>query len=228
MRALSRREDPLLASRPFDADRDGFVLGEGAGIFVLETEDHARRRKARVHAKLLGYGASADAHHVTSPHPEGRGAKIAMRAALADARLNADEVGYINAHGTSTPANDIIESAAIREVFGNRIAVSSTKGVTGHLLGAGAAIEAAYAALSLEHGLIPPTANLTHPDPKMDVDLVRQSAREQQFRFALSNSVGFGGQNASLLFAAWRRKSLGTRANRPSRKDGTCLMPTGC
>ena len=202
MRALSRREDPLLASRPFDANRDGFVLGEGAGIFVLETEEHARRRNARVHAKVLGYGTSADAHHVTSPHPEGRGAKIAMRMALADAGLNADQVGYINAHGTSTPANDIIESAAIREVFGNRVAVSSTKGVTGHLLGAGAAIEAAYAALSLEHGVIPPTANLMNPDPRMDIDLVRQNAREQRLHFALSNSFGFGGQNVSLLFAA--------------------------
>jgi 3-oxoacyl-[acyl-carrier-protein] synthase II len=202
MRALSRRTDAETASRPFDAARDGFVLGEGAGMFVLETEDHARARGARVRARVVGYGASADAHHVTSPHPEGLGAKLAMKAALADAGLSADEVAYINAHGTSTPANDIIESAAIRELFGSRVAVSSTKGVTGHLLGAAGAIEAAYTVLALEQSLIPPTANLTNPDPRIDVDLVYQSAREQRLHFALSNSFGFGGQNVSLLLAA--------------------------
>jgi 3-oxoacyl-[acyl-carrier-protein] synthase II len=202
MRALSRRVDAQTASRPFDAERDGFVLGEGAGIFVMESEDHAKSRGAHVRAKVIGYGASADAHHMTAPHPEGRGASLAMKAALRDAGLNGAEVDYINAHGTSTLANDIIEAAAIRELFGNKVAVSSTKGVTGHLLGAAGAIEAAYTVLALEQGIIPPTANLTNPDPKIDVDLVYQSARERRLRFALSNSFGFGGQNASLLLAA--------------------------
>jgi 3-oxoacyl-[acyl-carrier-protein] synthase II len=202
MRALSRRSEAETASRPFDAERDGFVLGEGAGIFVMETEEHARARGARIHARVVGYGASADAHHVTLPHPEGRGAKLAMKAALTDGGVNPDEVAYINAHGTSTPANDIIESAAIRELFGSRIAVSSTKGVTGHLLGAAGAIEAAYTALALERAVIPPTANLVNPDPKVDVDLVYHSAREQKIGLALSNSFGFGGQNVSLLIAA--------------------------
>jgi 3-oxoacyl-[acyl-carrier-protein] synthase II len=202
MRALSRRSEAETASRPFDAERDGFVLGEGAGMFVLETEEHARARGVRVHAKVLGYGSSADAHHVTMPHPEGRGAKLAMQAALADGGLSADDVGYINAHGTSTPANDVIESAAICELFGNNTLVSSTKGVTGHLLGAAGAIEAVYTALALEHAVIPPTANLTSPDPKIHADLVYQSARKKQLDFALSNSFGFGGQNVSLLIAA--------------------------
>ena len=202
MRALSRCADAQTASRPFDAERDGFVLGEGAGVFVMEREEHARSRGAEIHARIVGYGASADAHHVTSPHPQGLGAKLAMRAALCDAGVHADEVGYINAHGTSTPANDIIESAAIRELFGRSVAVSSTKGVTGHLLGAAGAIEAAYTILALEHAVVPPTANLRNPDPRIEVNLVYRSAREQAMRFALSNSFGFGGQNVSLLIAS--------------------------
>ena len=202
MKALSRRPDPEVASRPFDVGRDGFVLGEGAGVLVMESEEHARARGAEIRGRLLGYGASADAHHVTSPDPLGRGARLAMRAALADAGVRPDEVGYINAHGTSTPMNDRAESAVIAELFPSRPAVSSTKGVTGHLLGAAGAIEAGYALLALRNGLIPPTANLTNPDPAIDVDLVRDGARESPLRYAISNSFGFGGQNTSLLFAA--------------------------
>lgn len=202
MRALSRRTDPLTASRPFDAERDGFVLGEGAGVFVLESEQHARSRGARVRARLVGYGASADAHHVTSPDPLGRGALIAMRAALADAGVTPADVGHVNAHGTSTPRNDVVESRAIRELFGGGVAVSSTKGVTGHALGAAGAIEAAYAALALEHGVVPPTANVQRIDPEIDVDVVYGNARKVGLRFALSNSFGFGGQNACLVLAA--------------------------
>lgn len=202
MRALSRQRDPEIASRPFDLARDGFVLGEGAGIVVLESETHARARGARVRGKLVGYGASADAHHVTTPDPHGRGAKQAMRSALADGGLDQAQVGYVNAHGTSTRMNDRVESAAIHEMFGNQVAVSSTKGVTGHLLGGAGAIEAAYAVLALESGLIPPTANLTDPEPGVELDLVVGVPREARLSYALSNSFGFGGQNASLLFAA--------------------------
>ncbi|WP_306321407.1 MULTISPECIES: beta-ketoacyl synthase [unclassified Streptomyces] len=203
MRALSRRvDDPGSASRPFDVDRDGFVLGEGAGMFVMETPEHARARGARQIATVVGYGASADAHHVTQPHPEGLGAKLAVRAALKDAGLTGDDVAYVNAHGTSTPRNDAVESAVIREVLGADTAVSSTKGVTGHPLGAAGAIEAAFAALTVERGVIPPTANLTTPDPVVDVDLVYKAARQAPTAVALSNSFGFGGQNTALLIAA--------------------------
>jgi 3-oxoacyl-[acyl-carrier-protein] synthase II len=202
MRTLSRNADPTTASRPFDIARDGFVLGEGAGIVVLESEEHARARGARTLARVIGYGASADAHHVTTPHPQGHGAALAMRAALADAGLTGQEVRYVNAHGTSTQLNDRVESAVIREVLGSDVAVSSTKGVTGHLLGAGAAIEAVYSALSVHHGVIPPVANLTEPDPKMDIDLVYKAARDLDVDVALSNSFGFGGQNAALMIAA--------------------------
>jgi 3-oxoacyl-[acyl-carrier-protein] synthase II len=202
MRALSRQRDPEIASRPFDRARDGFVLGEGAGIFVLESESHARARGARMHGKLVGYGASADAHHVTTPDPQGRGAKQAMRSALADGGIDRSQIGYVNAHGTSTQLNDRVESAAISEVFGGQVAVSSTKGVTGHLLGGAGAIEAAYAVLALESGLIPPTANLTDPECGTELDLVVAAPRRARLTHAISNSFGFGGQNASLLFAA--------------------------
>jgi 3-oxoacyl-[acyl-carrier-protein] synthase II len=202
MRALSRNTDPQTASRPFDRARDGFVIAEGAGIFVMETADHARARGAHVHAHLAGYGASGDAHHVTQPHPEGLGAKIAMRAALEDAGLPAAEVGYVNAHGTSTPANDIIESGVIAEIIGAEVPVSSTKGVTGHLLGGAGAIEAAYAALAIEHGVIPMTANLAEVDPRIDANIVYERSIPRELRYALSNSFGFGGQNVSLLLAA--------------------------
>lgn len=203
MRALSRRTaDPATASRPFDAQRDGFVLGEGAGIFVMESEDHARARGAEPVARVVGYGASADAHHVTAPDPQGRGAKLSIRAALADAGISGADVGYVNAHGTSTPMNDVTEAGVVRELFGDRVPVSSTKGVTGHPLGAAGAIEAAYAALTVRHGIIPPTANLTDPDPRIDIDLVFKEARSGPVAMALTNSFGFGGQNASLLIAA--------------------------
>lgn len=204
MRALSRTTDARTASRPFDAARDGFVIGEGAGIVVLESEDHARSRGARIRGRLLGYGASADAHHVTSPHPEGRGALLAMQAALRDAGIEAAEVGYINAHGTSTQGNDVVEAAAIRELFGNQVPVSSTKGVTGHLLGAAGAIEAVYAVLAMADGKAPPTANLTNPDPKIDIDLIHGAPRRLDTHIALSNSFGFGGQNVSLIVSAYQ------------------------
>ncbi|MFD7735706.1 beta-ketoacyl-[acyl-carrier-protein] synthase family protein [Kitasatospora phosalacinea] len=203
MRALSRRsDDPATASRPFDASRDGFVLGEGAGILVLESEEHARARGARTLARVIGYGASADAHHVTSPHPEGKGAELAVRAALADAGLSGRDVQYVNAHGTSTPLNDVIEAGVVRRVIGTDARVSSTKGVTGHPLGAAGSIEAAYAALAVHHGVVPPTANLTALDPRVDVDVVHGEARPGRVDVALSNSFGFGGQNAALLIAS--------------------------
>lgn len=202
MRALSRNTDAGGASRPFDVARDGFVIGEGAGIFVLESEAHAKARGARSRGRLLGYGASADAHHVTTPHPQGLGARLAMQGALRDAGIEAGAVDYVNAHGTSTPGNDVTESKAIAELFGPQILVSSTKGVTGHLLGAAGAIEAAYTLLALEHGQVPPTANLRNPDPLIAVDLVQGQARTQPIKVALSNSFGFGGQNVSLVFAA--------------------------
>ncbi|MFC8270093.1 beta-ketoacyl-[acyl-carrier-protein] synthase family protein [Streptomyces cinereoruber] len=201
MRALSRRsDDPATASRPFDSGRDGFVLGEGAGVLVLETEEHAAARDARSLARLTGYGASSDAHHVTSPHPQGRGAELAMRAALDDAGLTAGDVDYVNAHGTSTPLNDVTEAAVVSRLLGDGVAVSSTKGVTGHPLGAAGAVEAAYCALAIRDGMIPPTAGLVDPDPRIEVDLVRGSARTGPVRAALSNSFGFGGQNATLVF----------------------------
>ncbi len=203
MRALSRRTtDAQTASRPFDATRDGFVIGEGAGVFVMESEAHARKRGARIRAKVLGYGASADAHHVTSPHPEGLGARLAMQAALRDAGVDAGAIQYINAHGTSTPGNDVVEATAIQALFGSQVAVSSTKGVTGHLLGAAGAIEAAYLALSVETGQAPPTANLNNPDPRIDVDLIAKVPRQMDLRMGLSNSFGFGGQNVSLVIGA--------------------------
>ncbi|OKK14740.1 3-oxoacyl-ACP synthase [Streptomyces sp. CB00455] len=203
MRALSRRtDDPQSASRPFDAHRDGFVLGEGAGVVVLETEDHARARGVRPVARVIGYGASADAHHVTSPHPEGKGAELAVRAALADAGLSGRDIGYVNAHGTSTPLNDVIEAAVIRRVVGPGAQVSSTKGVTGHPLGAAGSIEAAFAALTVHHGIVPPTASTTEIDPRVEVDVVHGAARRGPVEVALSNSFGFGGQNAALLIAS--------------------------
>lgn len=203
MRALSRRLDsPRTASRPFDAVRDGFVLGEGAGVVVLESEEHARARGARPVARVIGYGASADAHHVTSPHPEGRGAELAVRAALEDAGLTGRDIGYVNAHGTSTPLNDVVEAAVIHRVAGTDVQVSSTKGVTGHPLGAAGAIEAAFAALTVHHGVLPPTASTTEVDPRVEVDVVHGAARRGRVDVALSNSFGFGGQNAALLLTS--------------------------
>ena len=202
-RALStRNDDPEGASRPFDAGRDGFVIGEGATVLVLEDEARARARGARIYAEVAGYGLSADAHHETAPHPEGLGGAQAMRSALDDARLAPDDIGYINAHGTSTTLGDVAETTAIRSVFGphaDRLAVSSTKSMTGHLLGAAGATEAAATALALTHGVLPPTINLTTHDPACDLDYVPNDARESRVRAALTNSFGFGGQNASLV-----------------------------
>ena len=204
MKALStRNDDPVAASRPFDKDRDGFVMGEGAAILILEELEHARKRGAKIYAELRGYGASADAHHVTAPAPGGEGAVRAMAAALADGGVDPGAVDYINAHGTSTPYNDLYETMAIRTVFGERakeIAVSSTKSMTGHLLGAAGAVEAMFCVLALEEGVIPPTINYTTPDPECDLDYVPNAARSQRIRWALSNSFGFGGTNSVLLF----------------------------
>ncbi|MGZ3145604.1 beta-ketoacyl-[acyl-carrier-protein] synthase family protein [Lentzea chajnantorensis] len=202
MGALTKRSaDPSRASRPFDRDRDGFVAAEGAAIVVLEREADARARGATVRGRVLGYGASADAHHVTSPHPDGVGARAAITAALLDAGLTGADVDHLNAHGTSTKLNDQAEAKAVREVFGDGISVASTKGVTGHLLAAAGAAETVYASLSIEHGLVPPTANLENLDPEIDLDLA-PVARRQAIEIAMSTSFGFGGQNAALLVGA--------------------------
>jgi len=204
MKALSRRnDDPATASRPFDAERDGFVMGEGAGILVLEDEEHARKRGARIYAELASYAATADAHHITEPAPEGAGLGRAMQRALVKAEVSPEDVGYINAHGTATVYNDRNETAAIKSVFGpsaRAVAISSTKSMIGHTLGAAGGIEAGIAALSIYHGVLPPTINLTHPDPECDLDYVPNVAREAKVNVALSNSMGFGGHNAVLAF----------------------------
>jgi 3-oxoacyl-[acyl-carrier-protein] synthase II len=204
MQALSRRNDaPERASRPFDVDRDGFVLGEGAAVLVLERAEHARARGARVRAKLLGYGASADAAHMAAPDPASGGAMRCMRAALASARLAPSDVDYVNAHATSTPAGDVVEAQALRDAFGahaERLAVSSTKGATGHLLGAAGALEALLSVRALETGMLPPTLNLDRPDPECALDHVANKARSARARVVLSNSFGFGGVNAALIF----------------------------
>ncbi len=199
-RALSTRNDePEKASRPFDLNRDGFVMGEGAGILILEELEHAKRRGAKIYAELVGFGSTGDAYHITSPAPEGEGAKRAIIRALKDAGLQPDEVQYVNAHGTSTYYNDLYETKAIKAVFGDRIAVSSTKSMTGHLLGAAGAIEAIITALTLEHQIIPPTINYETPDPECDLDYVPNRARESKIDAASTNSFGFGGHNAVLV-----------------------------
>lgn len=204
MRALSaRNDDPQAASRPFSASRDGFVLSEGAAVVVLEEYERAKARGATIYAELVGFGRSADAHHITEPHPEGLGAALAMRAALRDAKISPEQVGYINAHGTSTPVGDKAETNAIKKVFGDhayRLSVSSTKSMIGHLLGAAGAIEAIATVQALQSGLLPPTINLTDPDPELDLDYVPLVAKERQVDYALSNSFAFGGMNATLLF----------------------------
>jgi 3-oxoacyl-[acyl-carrier-protein] synthase II len=206
MGALSRRNDePARASRPFDAERDGFVCAEGAGVLVLERRDIAEKRGANILGRIAGYGASADAHHITQPDPEGHGASLAMRAALADAQASPDKVDYINAHGTSTPFNDRVETIGIKEALGveaKRIPVSSTKSQVGHLLGAAGAVEAAATLLTIRNAVIPATINLESPDPECDLDYVPKEPREVKVRFALSNSFGFGGQNACLALGA--------------------------
>ncbi|MFD3412991.1 beta-ketoacyl-[acyl-carrier-protein] synthase family protein [Streptomyces cyaneofuscatus] len=202
MGALSRRQDnPRAASRPFDVDRDGFVPAEGAAVLVLERAADAKARGARVYANVCGYGASADAHHATAPDPTGAGAELALRAALDDAGLAPDTVDHVNAHGTSTPLNDEAEAKLIRRVLGQRPAVTSIKGVVGHSLGAAGAIEAAVTALTISQGVIPPTANLDSQDPKIELDVVAKTARTATVEVAVSNSFGFGGQNAVLAFS---------------------------
>jgi 3-oxoacyl-[acyl-carrier-protein] synthase II len=200
MGALStRRDNPAAASRPFDVDRDGFVAAEAAGILILERAADARARGARAHGFICGYGASADGYHATAPDPDGVGAEHAIRAALADAQLVPSEIRHVNAHGTSTLLNDVAEARVLRRVLGDGAVVTSTKGVTGHALGAAGAIEAAYTVLAVEHGVIPPTANLVSQDPEVELDIVAKAPREQHLEFAMSNSFGFGGQNAVLV-----------------------------
>jgi 3-oxoacyl-[acyl-carrier-protein] synthase II len=203
IKALSTRNDDITrASRPFDKNRDGFVMGEGAGILVLETLEHALARGARIYAEFLGYGASDDAYHMTAPHPEGKGAILAMENAIKDAGISKDEIDYINAHGTSTHMNDAIETLAIKKVFGERaykIPISSTKSMTGHLLGGAGAVEAVATVLCMQNGFIHPTINYETPDPECDLDYVPNVAREQQITCALSNSLGFGGHNGVII-----------------------------
>jgi 3-oxoacyl-[acyl-carrier-protein] synthase II len=205
MRALStRNEAPQQASRPFDGDRDGFVIAEGAGILVIEELEHARRRGARIYAELTGYAANADAHHITAPAPEGEGAQRCMKRALADARLAPADIGYINAHGTSTKMNDLNETLAIKKVFGDaarKLMISSTKSMTGHMLGAAGGVETAISALALHRGVIPPTINYTTPDPECDLDYVPNTSREMRVENVMSNSFGFGGTNACLVLS---------------------------
>src|SRR5918992_1491655 len=205
MRALSTKcnDYPEKASRPFDAERDGFVMGDGAGILVLEDLDHARARGATIHAEVVGYGATDDASHITLPAPGGRGAVESMRVAIADAALTTDQIDYINAHGTSTPPNDRSETAAIKTLFGEaayRVPVSSTKSMTGHLMGAGGGVEAIATIQAIQEGIVPPTINQEHPDPECDLDYVPNEAREHEVAVGMSNSFGFGGHNATLVF----------------------------
>jgi 3-oxoacyl-[acyl-carrier-protein] synthase II len=208
MKAMSTRNDePTRASRPFEAARDGFVCGEGGGLVVLESVDHAVKRGARIYAEVSGYGMTGDAHHMTAPDPEGDGAARAMAAALRDADVEPTAVGYINAHGTSTPYNDKFETLAIKRVFGEharKLAVSSTKSMTGHLLGAAGGVEAIATALALHHGILPPTINYETPDPECDLDYVPNHARKQDVEVALSNAFGFGGTNATLVLRKFR------------------------
>ena len=204
--ALSLNQDVASASRPFDKNRDGFVIAEGAGIVILEELEHAKARGAKIYAEVVGYGATGDAHHITAPAPNGEGAARAMQQALNDAGVAPEQVGYINAHGTSTPYNDLFETQAVKTVFGEhayKLAMSSTKGATGHLLGAAGGIEAIFTALALKEGTLPPTINLHEPDPECDLDYVPNTARKAQAEYALSNSLGFGGHNACLLFKRW-------------------------
>lgn len=200
----TRNEDPETASRPFDAERDGFLMGEGAGALILEEYEHAKARGARIYAEFVGYGLSADAYHITMPRPGGEGQARAIRAALADAEMDATEIGYVNAHGTSTPANDSTETAAIKIAFGEdvarRVPVSSTKSMTGHLLGGTGAVEAILSVKAMEESVYPPTINYSNPDPECDLDYVPNEARQGKFDSFMSNSFGFGGHNVALIF----------------------------
>ena len=205
-RALSARNDsPELASRPWDKDRDGFVLGEGAGVLVLEEYEHAKKRGARIYCELAGYGLSADAHHITAPCEDGEGAARCMTNALRNGGINTDQVDYVNAHGTSTPLGDIAETIAVKRCFGDyakKLAVSSTKSMTGHLLGAAGGIEAVFSAMAVHQQIAPPTINLLNQDPQCDLDYVPNTAREMKIAVAISNSFGFGGTNGTLVFKA--------------------------
>jgi 3-oxoacyl-[acyl-carrier-protein] synthase II len=202
MKAMStRNDDPKHSSRPFDKDRDGFVMGEGAGVIVLEELEHAKKRGAKIYCELAGYGNTADAYHLTAPSPNGEGASRCMKMALRNGGLNIEDISYINAHGTSTPQGDVCETQAIKTVFGERakkIAVSSTKGATGHMLGAAGAVEMTVCALAIKHGVVPPTINLQNPDPECDLDYVPNTARELKVNAIINNSFGFGGHNASI------------------------------
>lgn len=206
-RALSTNfnDEPSRGSRPWDKDRDGFVMGEGAGVVVLEEYEHAKKRGAKIYAEVIGYGMSGDAYHVTAPAEDGNGAYRAMRNALKRAGLAADQIDYINAHGTSTPLGDEIELGAVKRLFGDhayKLSMSSTKSAIGHLLGAAGSVEAIFSILAIRDGILPPTLNLDNPSPDCDIDLVPKQAKERKIRYALSNSFGFGGTNASLIFAA--------------------------
>lgn len=201
--ALSLNPDPATASRPFDKERDGFVIGEGAGILILEEYEHAVKRGAKIYAELVGYGSTGDAHHITAPAPEGEGGARAMKQALAEAEISPDKIDYINAHGTSTPYNDLFETIAAKTVFGEhayKLAMSSTKSMTGHLLGAAGGLEAIFTVKALEEGILPPTMNYANEDPECDLDYVANKARKADIQYAMSNSLGFGGHNASLVF----------------------------
>ena len=206
MKALSQSTDHDRASIPFDAERSGFVMGEGAGILLLEELEHAQKRGAKIYAEVVGYGATCDAYHMTAPRPDGSGGAKAMALALADGGVAPEEVGYINAHGTSTHLNDAGETAAVKSVFGahaHKLAMSSTKSMTGHMLGAAGAAEAIFTALSLRDGFLPATINYRTPDPACDLDVVPNEGRKADIRFAMSNSLGFGGHNGSLLLKKW-------------------------
>jgi len=204
MKALSdRNDDPQGASRPFEKNRDGFVLGEGAGIVVLEEYEAARKRGAKIYAEVVGYGLTGDAYHLTAPAPGGEGAARCMRMALTNAGVNPEEVDYINAHGTSTPMNDLYETMAVKTVFGEhakKVMVSSTKSMTGHALGAAGGLEAVFTMMAMDKGVVPPTINYQEPDPELDLDYVPNTARDAKIRYAMSNNFGFGGTNATLLF----------------------------
>jgi len=201
--ALSLNPDPATASRPFDKERDGFVIGEGAGILILEEYEHAIARGAKIYAELVGYGATGDAHHITAPAPGGEGGARAMQQAIEQSGITPDKIDYINAHGTSTPYNDQFETMAAKTVFGEhayKLAISSTKSMTGHLLGAAGGLEAIFTVKALQEGILPPTMNFVNPDPECDLDYVTEGARKADITYAMSNSLGFGGHNASLIF----------------------------
>ncbi len=209
LKALStRNNEPEKASRPFDKERDGFVMGEGSGIIILEELNHALNRGAKIYGEIVGYGMSADAHHITAPAPEGEGAARSMKSALLDAEITPDKIDYINAHGTSTYYNDKFETLAIKSVFGDhayKLSVNSTKSMTGHLLGAAGSIEAIACLMSINESYIHPTINLTNPDPELDLDFVPNKGKEKEVNYALSNSLGFGGHNASLVFSKFKK-----------------------